>query len=174
MVTYEIANIRYQIARFPNPNLSAGCSLPEKMRATPLISNGLFGGIDDPMADTLTSIRLSDDKIEIVNQLLLPHTTEWLTIASIEQAHDAIKSMKVGTLCYALQKSRLQNVCSCCPVTDPWRTGHRFSCGAQRLATPFPGSASPPSTRVPLVTGKPQGSYLPDSRLFVHRTSDCR
>jgi methylthioribose-1-phosphate isomerase len=56
------------------------------------------------MVDALTSIKLSDDKIEIVNQLLLPHTTEWLTIASIEQAHDAIKSMKVSALCYALQK----------------------------------------------------------------------
>jgi len=48
------------------------------------------------MAEALTSIRLSDDKIEIVNQLLLPHTTEWLAIDTIEQAHDAIKTMKVG------------------------------------------------------------------------------
>jgi methylthioribose-1-phosphate isomerase len=47
------------------------------------------------MAEALTSIRLSDDKIEIVNQLLLPHTTEWLAIDTIEQAHDAIKTMKV-------------------------------------------------------------------------------
>lgn len=47
------------------------------------------------MAEDLTSIRSSDDKIEILNQLLLPHTTEWLSIDSIEQAHDAIKTMKV-------------------------------------------------------------------------------
>jgi hypothetical protein len=126
------------------------------------------------MADALTSIRLSDDKIEIVNQLLLPHTAEWLTIDSIEQAHDAIKSMNVSALCYALQKSWLQNVFLSCPVADPWRASHRFSRGAQRLAAPFPSSASPPSTRVPLVTGKPQGSYLPDSRRFVHSASDCR
>lgn len=33
--------------------------------------------------------------IEIINQLLLPHTTEWLSINSIEDAHEAIKSMKV-------------------------------------------------------------------------------
>jgi len=39
-------------------------------------------------------IRSSDDKIEIVNQLLLPHTTEWLLINSIVQAHDMIKMMK--------------------------------------------------------------------------------
>jgi len=43
----------------------------------------------------LTSIRQSEDKIEIVNQLLLPHSTEWLVIDTVEQAHDAIKSMKV-------------------------------------------------------------------------------
>ncbi|KAN0133928.1 hypothetical protein V8E53_008146 [Lactarius tabidus] len=47
------------------------------------------------MAETLASIRLSDDKIQIVNQLLLPHTTEWLAIDTIEQAHDAIRSMKI-------------------------------------------------------------------------------
>ncbi|CCM01502.1 uncharacterized protein FIBRA_03556 [Fibroporia radiculosa] len=33
--------------------------------------------------------------IEIVNQLLLPHTTEFIEINTIEQAHDAIKSMKI-------------------------------------------------------------------------------
>ncbi|KAH8990529.1 putative translation initiation factor aIF-2BI/5-methylthioribose-1-phosphate isomerase [Lactarius akahatsu] len=47
------------------------------------------------MAETLTSIQLSDDKIQIVNQLVLPHTTEWLVIDTIEQAHDAIRSMKI-------------------------------------------------------------------------------
>ena len=43
----------------------------------------------------LTSIRTTGNKIEIVNQLLLPHTVEFLEIGTIEQAHDAIKSMKV-------------------------------------------------------------------------------
>ena len=47
-------------------------------------------------AESLTSIKSSDDKIQIVNQLLLPHTTEWLEIDTIEQAHDAIKTMKVS------------------------------------------------------------------------------
>jgi methylthioribose-1-phosphate isomerase len=42
----------------------------------------------------LASIRTSEDDIEIVNQLLLPHTTEWLPINSIEETHEAIKSMK--------------------------------------------------------------------------------
>ncbi|THH16185.1 hypothetical protein EW146_g4413 [Bondarzewia mesenterica] len=44
---------------------------------------------------TLASIRTSPNKIEIINQLLLPHTTEWLQIDTIEQAHDAIKTMKI-------------------------------------------------------------------------------
>lgn len=43
----------------------------------------------------LISIKSSDDKLEIVNQLLLPHTTEFLEINSLEEAHDAIKTMKV-------------------------------------------------------------------------------
>jgi len=46
--------------------------------------------------EALTSIKTSDDKIQIINQLLLPHTTEWLTIDTIEKAHDAIKTMKVS------------------------------------------------------------------------------
>ncbi|KAF8348324.1 Methylthioribose-1-phosphate isomerase [Amanita rubescens] len=43
----------------------------------------------------LTSIRTSTGKLEIVNQLLLPHTAEFIEINSIEEAHDAIKSMKI-------------------------------------------------------------------------------
>ena len=50
----------------------------------------------------LTSIRTSgDSRIEIVNQLLLPHTTEFIEIHNIEEAHDAIKSMKV-LFCFSL------------------------------------------------------------------------
>jgi methylthioribose-1-phosphate isomerase len=46
--------------------------------------------------DALKSIRILDqDKIDIVNQLLLPHTIEYVQIQTIEQAHDAIKSMKI-------------------------------------------------------------------------------
>ncbi|KAF9010524.1 Methylthioribose-1-phosphate isomerase [Cyathus striatus] len=43
----------------------------------------------------LISIRNSSGKLEIVNQLLLPHVTEFIQINSIEDAHDAIKSMKI-------------------------------------------------------------------------------
>jgi len=43
----------------------------------------------------LQSIRTTGDRIEIVNQLILPHTTEFIPIDTIEQAHDAIKSMKI-------------------------------------------------------------------------------
>ncbi|KAL5523878.1 MRI1 [Sanghuangporus baumii] len=41
------------------------------------------------------SIRTDGDKIEIVNQLLLPHVVEFVKIDSIEDAHDAIKTMKI-------------------------------------------------------------------------------
>ncbi|EIW82764.1 eukaryotic translation initiation factor 2B [Coniophora puteana RWD-64-598 SS2] len=43
----------------------------------------------------LVGIKFTDDKLEIVNQLLLPHTTQFIEITSIEDAHDAIKSMKI-------------------------------------------------------------------------------
>ncbi|KAF9454041.1 Methylthioribose-1-phosphate isomerase [Macrolepiota fuliginosa MF-IS2] len=43
----------------------------------------------------LTSIKVIDDKLEIVNQLLLPHVTEYVEINSVEDAYDAIKSMKI-------------------------------------------------------------------------------
>ncbi|KAJ6594085.1 eukaryotic translation initiation factor 2B [Mycena capillaripes] len=43
----------------------------------------------------LTSIKTDGDKIEIVNQLLLPHSTEFIEIATIDDAHEAIKSMKI-------------------------------------------------------------------------------
>ncbi|KAI0374056.1 eukaryotic translation initiation factor 2B [Pilatotrama ljubarskyi] len=43
----------------------------------------------------LTSIRTSEGKLEIVNQLLLPHTTEFIEITNIDDAFDAIKSMKI-------------------------------------------------------------------------------
>ncbi|KAJ7838697.1 Methylthioribose-1-phosphate isomerase [Mycena leptocephala] len=43
----------------------------------------------------LASIKTSGDKIEIINQLLLPHSTEFIQIESIDDAHDAIKSMKI-------------------------------------------------------------------------------
>jgi methylthioribose-1-phosphate isomerase len=49
----------------------------------------------------LKSIRVSEDghKIEIVNQLLLPHTTAWVEVTSVEDCHHVIKSMKVRTAC---------------------------------------------------------------------------
>ncbi|KAG8977465.1 S-methyl-5-thioribose-1-phosphate isomerase [Tulasnella sp. 427] len=43
----------------------------------------------------LTSIRTEGNKIEIVDQLLLPHQVEWIPINSVEDAYDAIKTMKI-------------------------------------------------------------------------------
>jgi methylthioribose-1-phosphate isomerase len=47
------------------------------------------------MSAPLTSIRTSGDSIEIVDQLLLPHTTSWIPITSPEEAHNAIKRMQI-------------------------------------------------------------------------------
>ena len=46
----------------------------------------------------ISSIRTSGDRIEIIDQLLLPHTQEWIEIDTIEKAYEAIKSMKVRAL----------------------------------------------------------------------------
>jgi methylthioribose-1-phosphate isomerase len=56
----------------------------------------------------LTSIRTSNGKLEIVNQLLLPHIVEFLEINTIAAAHDAIKTMKVFVFnfCHPLQASQ--------------------------------------------------------------------
>jgi len=43
----------------------------------------------------LTSIRTEGDEIQIINQLLLPHTEEWISIDSTNDAYEAIKSMKI-------------------------------------------------------------------------------
>lgn len=43
----------------------------------------------------LTSIRTSNGKLEIVNQLLLPHTVQFIHIDTIAAAHHAIKTMKI-------------------------------------------------------------------------------
>ena len=44
----------------------------------------------------ISSIRISGDRIEIIDQLLLPHTQEWIEIDNVEKAYQAIKSMKVS------------------------------------------------------------------------------
>ena len=50
-------------------------------------------------ANALVGLRTNGDRIEIVNQLLLPHLKEYISINSTDDAYEAIKSMKVF-LCY--------------------------------------------------------------------------
>jgi methylthioribose-1-phosphate isomerase len=48
------------------------------------------------MAPMTTSLRTSPaGDIEIIDQLLLPHTTAWVAITTIEDAHGAIKRMQI-------------------------------------------------------------------------------
>lgn len=71
-------------------------------------------------ASALISIKTGDDKIEIVNQLLLPHITEYVEIDTIQDAHDAIKTMKVG---YRSMLADLINYTNC---TDQRRASYRI------------------------------------------------
>ncbi|KAL7418344.1 S-methyl-5-thioribose-1-phosphate isomerase [Cryptotrichosporon argae] len=49
-----------------------------------------------PLPDMMTSIRLdASGAVEIVDQLLLPHTVKWDKVSTPEEAFDAIKSMKI-------------------------------------------------------------------------------
>ena len=120
--------------------------------------------------EALTSIKSSDDKIQIVNQLLLPHTTEWVEIDTVEQAHDAIKTMKV---CY--HPFAPATVPKCRTSVDPGRAGDCVSRGPQRLAAPHPGTASRrPAARIPLIARIARRARLPDPRLPGHRPSNGR
>ena len=44
---------------------------------------------------TLEAIKYKDGKLEILNQLALPEKSEYLSVQSVEDAWDAIHSMKV-------------------------------------------------------------------------------
>ena len=73
----------------------------------------------------LTSIRTSEGKLEIVDQLLLPHTTAFIPIETIEHAHGAIKTMRASDLAVSLILSQL-NVTL--PSVDSWRSSDRVPC----------------------------------------------
>jgi methylthioribose-1-phosphate isomerase len=47
------------------------------------------------MSSSLSSIRTKGNEIEIVDQLLLPHTFRWVPITSPDEAHGAIKRMQI-------------------------------------------------------------------------------
>lgn len=47
---------------------------------------------------SLESIRYSDGKLEILDQLLLPTETEYIHIKNVEEGWDAIRLMKVNRL----------------------------------------------------------------------------
>ncbi len=78
----------------------------------------------------LTSIRTTNDKIEIVNQLLLPHTTEFVPIDTIDDAYDAIKSMKVRT---SRQWNENLKLMDSFEYADSRRTRNRLSSCALRI-----------------------------------------
>lgn len=91
----------------------------------------------------LTSIRTSEGKIEIVNQLLLPHTTEFIEISTIEQAHDAIKSMKVRS---RYTSSKLDFLI--CQLVDSWCPGYCFPSRPHHRVTPVARITGRPIARL--------------------------
>jgi hypothetical protein len=74
----------------------------------------------------ISSIRTSGDRIEIIDQLLLPHTQEWIEIDTVEKAYEAIKSMKARTshiLVFQVDLSRFFGSAS----LDSGGAGYRFT-----------------------------------------------
>ncbi|ODO10277.1 methylthioribose-1-phosphate isomerase [Cryptococcus amylolentus CBS 6273] len=48
------------------------------------------------LPDMMTSLRIAQSgQVEIVDQLLLPHSVEWLPVSTPEEAFDAIKTMRI-------------------------------------------------------------------------------
>ena len=91
----------------------------------------------------LTSIRTSNGKLEIVNQLLLPHTVQFLEINTIAAAHDAIKTMKVQ---FPLP---LQcHFCSLTKTVDSGSTSYSLPGISLRCFSSFRGIGCFPSTRL--------------------------
>ena len=114
------------------------------------------------------SIRTEGENIEIVNQLLLPHVVEYIKINSIEDAHDAIKTMKVRTTGRPIisTSSRIYSSAS-----DSRRTSHRISCLTRLRIIPLPSPQSITRTSLPLV---PRISKIPrptPTRLPLHCSS---
>lgn len=85
----------------------------------------------------MTSIRASltpsgVERIEIIDQLLLPHTTSWIEIDTIEKAWDAIRSMKVTP---SPSHSHARSL-----DADPRRPRHRIPRRACARAAPHAGT----------------------------------
>ena len=116
----------------------------------------------------LTSIRTVDGKIEIVDQLLLPHSTEYIQISTIEEAHDAIKSMKASFAFFkATQKIDIF-------LADQRCTRYciaRCAC----LCSQFIESArSITYSTLPFISRRSAGTRHGYLRLSVHRPADGR
>lgn len=71
----------------------------------------------------MTSLRVGDDSIEVINQLLLPHEIQWDSCDSVEDAYDAIKSMRVSCTGPLL---RLSTRLIRHSLPDSRRSGHRI------------------------------------------------
>ncbi|KIM69023.1 hypothetical protein SCLCIDRAFT_812104 [Scleroderma citrinum Foug A] len=124
-------------------------------------------GAEDPACyRMLTSIKTEGDKIEIVNQLLLPHSTEYIEINTIEEAHDAIKTMKASLASF--QEHFLVDIF----LTDPRRTCHCIAGGADFCSQPIQSSRNIASPALLLLSRSSPGARHVYPRLPLHRTAD--
>jgi hypothetical protein len=113
----------------------------------------------------LASIRTSgDSKIEIVDQLLLPHTTQFIEIDSIEAAHDAIKSMKVIVF-YSTSRRVLTG------KIDPRSASHCLSSSVVLFCISNSRITSITQSGFPVLARCPQVTSSTTSGPFVHRSA---
>lgn len=113
---------------------------------------------------SMTSIRTSGDKIEIVNQLLLPHTTEYIEIDTIDQAHDAIKTMKVHLFAPQTFHSTEPNAIT----LDPRGTCYRLLSFTLLFSVPFSRTTGFSCAGLSQVARCSQGTCYPHFEFFVH------
>lgn len=89
----------------------------------------------------ISSIRTSGDRVEIIDQLLLPHTQEWIEIDTIEKAYETIKSMRVRDIHISIRADLSRSFRRA--HLDSGGTGHWFTgcsvSGVARLCFPRPG-----------------------------------
>lgn len=95
------------------------------------------------MPQPLTSIRTSNGKLEIVNQLLLPHTVQFIDINTIAAAHDAIKTMKVQFL-YLFKAISADLI----RTADPRSTSYSLPCVSLGCFSPLRRFGCFPATRL--------------------------
>jgi hypothetical protein len=88
----------------------------------------------------MTSLRVTDDSVLVINQLLLPHLIQWDPVHTIEDAFDSIKQMRVRER----RTNAPPSTADFLPpsLLDPRSSRHRFSGRLDSLSRSHPPSPS--------------------------------